>query len=44
VFVLLKGDKKVRKTNNITMAEWCDRNGIPWYDLETIEGLTNVDS
>ena len=43
VFVLMQPSKKVRKGSNITMQGWCEKNDIPWFDLENIEGLFHVD-
>ena len=39
IFILMKANQRVRKGTNITMADWCDRNNIPWFDLETIDNF-----
>lgn len=43
VMVLMNPSKKVRKGSTITMLEWCEKNGIPWFDLETIDKLLEVE-
>lgn len=39
VFVLMQPNKKIRKAAKMTMAEWCDKEGILWYNIETLEEL-----
>jgi hypothetical protein len=39
VFVLMKPEKKVRKGAKLTMAQWCDKEGILWYDISTLQEL-----
>tara|TARA_R100001594_G_scaffold14288_2_gene30366 strand:- start:1669 stop:2055 length:387 start_codon:yes stop_codon:yes gene_type:complete len=35
-FVLYNPNKKVRKGGNISMSEWCDKEGIGWCTLEEL--------
>ena len=35
VFVLMQPNKKIRKGAKMTMSEWCDKEGILWYNIET---------
>jgi len=39
VFVLMHPNKKIRKGARMTMAQWCDKEGIKWYSLDTLEEL-----
>jgi len=39
VFVLMQPNKKIRKGAKMTMAEWCDKERILWYNIETLEEL-----
>ena len=39
VFVLMNPDKKVRKGGKLTMAEWCERENIKWYNVDTLQEL-----
>ena len=39
VFVLMGPNKKVRKGAKMTMAEWCEKEGFPWYTLDTLKEL-----
>ena len=39
VFVLMNPDKKVRKGGKLTMAEWCERENIKWYNVNTLQEL-----
>lgn len=39
VFVLMKPDQKVRKNTKLTMAQWCDKHGIKWYTIDTLQEL-----
>ena len=41
VFVLMKPNQKVRKGTKLTMAEWCEKHGIKWYSLDTLEELVS---
>ena len=36
---LLNTDKKVRKGGKLTMAEWCERENIKWYNVDTLQEL-----
>lgn len=39
VFVLMNPEKKVRKGGKLTMAKWCERENIKWYDVDTLQEL-----
>jgi len=39
VFVLMGPNKKVRKGSKMTMSEWCEKEGLSWYTLDTLEEL-----
>jgi len=39
VFVLMSPNKKIRKGAKMTMSEWCDKEGILWYTIETLQEL-----
>ena len=39
VFVLMNPNKKIRKGATMTMAQWCDKEGLAWYTLDTVEEL-----
>ena len=39
IMVLQTPNKKVRKGSKMTMAEWCNKNDIPWYGLEDLPDL-----
>ena len=41
VFVLMHPNKKIRKGATMTMAEWCDKEGIMWYTIDTLQELIN---
>ena len=41
IFVLMKPNQKVSKTTKRTMAEWCDNNGILWYNIDTLKELVD---
>ena len=41
VFVLMSPNKKIRKGAKMTMAQWCDKEGILWYNIETLQELIN---
>jgi len=44
VMVLMTPNKKVRKGAHLTMAQWCEKNSIPWFDLETIHELKEAEN
>ena len=39
VFVLMQPNKKIRKGAKMTMSEWCDKEKILWYTIETLQEL-----
>jgi hypothetical protein len=39
VFVLMQPNKKIRKGAKMTMSQWCDKEGILWYTLDTLQEL-----
>ena len=39
VFVLMNPDKKVRKGGKLTMAAWCEKEKIKWYNVDTLQEL-----
>ena len=39
VFVLMQPNKKIRKGAKMTMSQWCDKEGILWYSLDTLQEL-----
>ena len=39
VFVLMQPNKKIRKGAKMTMSQWCDKGGILWYTLDTLQEL-----
>lgn len=41
VFVLMKPNQKVRKGAKLTMGGWCEKHGLKWYSLETLEELVD---
>jgi len=41
VFVLMHPNKKIRRGAKMTMAEWCDKEGIMWYTIDTLQELIN---
>ena len=41
IFVLMQPNKKIRKGAKMTMSEWCDKEGILWYSLNTLQELTD---
>ncbi len=41
IFVLMKPNQKVSKSTKRTMAEWCDNNGILWYNIDTLKELVD---
>jgi hypothetical protein len=44
VMVLMNPFKKVRKGANLTMADWCEKNDIPWFTLESIDHLKQLEA
>lgn len=42
VMVLMNPLKQVRRGSHLTMSGWCEKNNIPWFDLETIDKLLEV--
>ena len=39
VFVLMQPNKKIRKGAKMTMAQWCEKENITWYNTDTLEEL-----
>ena len=39
VFVLMHPNKKIRKGATMTMAQWCDKEEILWYTIDTLQEL-----
>ena len=39
VFVLMQPNKKIRKGAKMTMAQWCEKENITWYNIDTLEEL-----
>ena len=39
IFVLMKPNQKVSKSTKNTMAEWCDKHEILWYNIDTLQEL-----
>jgi hypothetical protein len=39
VFVLMHPNKKIRKGATMTMAQWCDKEEIMWYTIDTLKEL-----
>ena len=39
VFVLMQPNKKIRKGAKMTMSEWCDKEGLLWYTIDTLKEL-----
>ena len=39
VFVLMQPNKKIRKGAKMTMSQWCDKEGILWYNIDTLQEL-----
>ena len=42
VMVLMNPDKKVRKGATLNMSGWCEKNGIPWFTVETLSKLKEM--
>lgn len=41
VFVLMNPNQKVSKSTKLTMSQWCDKENIKWYTIETLEEMVN---
>ena len=41
IFVLMQPNKKIRKGAKMTLSEWCDKEGILWYSINTLQELTD---
>ena len=41
IFVLMKPNQKVSKSTKNTMAEWCDKHEILWYNIDTLKELVD---
>ena len=41
IFVLMKPNQKVSKSTKLTMAEWCDKHNILWYNIDTLKELVD---
>lgn len=39
VFVLMAPNKKIRKGAKMSMAQWCDKENILWYTIDTLQEL-----
>ena len=39
IFVLMQLNKRIRKGAKMTMAQWCDKEKILWYNIETLQEL-----
>lgn len=39
IFVLSDPHKKVRKGGKLTMGQWCDKEGLKHYTLDSVEEL-----
>ena len=39
IFVLSDPNKKIRKGAKMTMGQWCEKEGFPWFTLDTTEEL-----
>ena len=39
IFVLMQPNKKIRKGAKMTMSQWCDKEGILWYTIDTLQEL-----
>ena len=42
VFILMKPNQKVRKGTQITMADWCTKEGFLWYTIGNLEELVKL--
>ncbi len=41
IFVLMQPNKRIRKGAKMTMAQWCDKEKILWYNIDTLQELIN---
>ena len=41
IFVLMKPNQRVNKATKNTMAQWCEKNNIKWYCLNTLKELVD---
>ena len=41
IFVLMKPNQKVSKSTKNTMAQWCDKHEILWYNIDTLKELVD---
>ena len=41
IFVLMKPNQKVSKSTKNTMAQWCDKHDILWYNIDTLKELVD---
>ena len=39
IFVLMQPNKKIRKGAKMTMSQWCDKERILWYNIDTLQEL-----
>ena len=39
VFILYNPGTKVRRGAKMTMSEWCEKEGLRWYTLDTIKEM-----
>ena len=39
IFVLMQPNKRIRKGAKMTMAQWCDKEKILWYNIDTLQEL-----
>jgi len=39
IFLLSDPKKRLRKGAKMNMGQWCDKEGIPWYTLDTVDKL-----
>jgi len=42
VFVLHTPTKKVRKGSKLTMAQWCEKENLRWFTVETVRNAFTV--
>lgn len=41
IFVLMKPHQRVNRATKSTMAQWCEKNNIKWYCLNTLRELVD---
>ena len=41
IFILMKPNQKVSKSTKNTMAQWCDKHNILWYNIDTLKELVD---